>query len=181
MTRIVSYYPRNVQFQLSSQAQLADAQEIESVEGFKWVGRTLTSWTDQNNVTYAPDQTLTADSIQPLKLSASWELNKYNLSVDFKSEHGKVIVTTSCDELPLFSPATNSIELTKDGQTSSSIFYNSLLSIDVIPENEEYKTARFDVNGASQTLSDQYVYRNAAADDKTSTNEFNIIVDFVHV
>ena len=123
MSRIVSYYPREIQFQLSSQSQLANAQK-ESTGGFKWTGRTLTSWTDQNNNSYDANQTLTADSIQPLKLYANWELNKYNVSVDFKSAHGKVIVTTSCDELPLFSPVSNSIELTKNSQTSSNIVYN---------------------------------------------------------
>lgn len=111
-------------------------------------------------------------------ISANWKLNEYKISVDFKTDHGKVVVTTSCDEMPLPSGIASSIELENGNQTSSSILYNSLLSIDAVPENEEYETTRFDVNGVGQALPDQYVYKNASTGNKTGSNEFKITVGF---
>lgn len=174
MANAIQHYEVGQDFQLSTNSQLSSF----SSNQYSWTGRTLTSWIDDEGVYHLPAAIVNFNR-NKVDLSANWELNKYNVSVDFKSAHGKVVATTYCDELPLFSPVNNSIELTKNGQTSSNILYNSLLSIDVVPENENHTTTRFEVNGISQPLSEQYVYRNIATDDKTGDNGFIIIVDFV--
>lgn len=175
MANITQIYPFNQEFQLCTVSQLNKASGNE----YKWDGRTLSCWIDDLGNQHEVDSIANFGNHRDAKLSARWSLNQHKVSADFKTDHGKVIVTTSCDEIPL--PAagvSDAVEFTKDGQTSSSIFYNSLLSIDVVPENDDYMTTRFEVNGTAQTLSDQYVYQNESTGNKTASNDFNIIVGF---
>ena len=55
------------------------------------------------------------------KLSANWRLNRYNVSAsiakDYGAGSGKVVVTTSCNEMPLPQPAVSTAELS-DSQSS---------------------------------------------------------------
>jgi hypothetical protein len=150
MSNVIQNYQFNEDFRLCSVQQLNAASNNE----YKWQGRKVVSWFDDDGNTYEVAGIANFGSKPKASISARWELSDFNVNVDFKTSHGKVVVTTSCDEMPL--PAAGimrSVELSSGNQTSSSILYNSLLSIDAIPENDEYETTLFDVNGEGQVLS----------------------------
>lgn len=176
MANATQQYNPNVNFQLSTVNQLTAFDKNE----YSWVGRTLTSWTNELCGTLPLDAIVKFSNAQQ-NVSANWELNKYPINVsiakDYGAGSGKVVMTTSCDEPPLASPVLNVVELS-DRQNGQVIF-NSLLSIDLVPD-DGYKATKLTINGYNVNPSAQWVYVDANNDNKTSSASFDISATFTY-
>ena len=162
-------------YKLNEDTQLSTVQQLTafSATDYVWTGRTLTSWTDDAGQNHQIDDIVSFDRTHA-KLSGNWVLNRYPVLASIATGHGKIVVTTENAQLPLAevaNPVRKIVELSNGEQ--SSIWYNSNLSIDCIPD-DEYKTSRFIVNKTPvDPLSSQYVY-----DGLTKNTSFNISAGF---
>ena len=77
----------------------------------------MTSWTDDEGVQHLPGGTANFNR-GSAKLSANWRLNRYNVNASIAKDYGigsgKVVVTTSCNEMPLPKPMVSTIELSNN-------------------------------------------------------------------
>lgn len=165
MEKAKQYYTLNENFQLSSFQQLTSFNKNE----YAWLGRTLTSWTDENGVKYEPDSTVNFNRMK-VDMSANWDLNQYPVSASIKSGHGVVRVTTHNEELPLPAPVDRAVDLSNEQQIS--IYYDSNLSIDCVPD-EDYTAQFMFINGVSKPIDEQYVHSG-----KTGSKDFKISSEF---
>lgn len=169
------HYNLNEYFKLSSVNQLTafDADE------YSWIGRTLTSWTDDEGILHLLDENVKFNRGNA-KLSANWKLNRYNVNAavtkDYGPGSGKVIVTTSCNEMPLPSPVVQTVQLSNN--ENSQIIYNSLLSVQLHPD-QGYKATKLVINDVDAEPSALWIYEDASTENKTGSKSFNIQAGFV--
>ena len=154
MSHIKQHFSLNEEFQLCALTQL----QHEDSNQWTWLGRELTSWTDDNSETYDLDEPVKFK--RPLvNISANWVLTKHPISVFIPSQHGHVKITLENQELPLATAEQPYIaSYVLSNEQIGNIWYDSNLSVDCMPD-DEYKTSRFIVNKTPvDPLSSQYVH-----------------------
>ena len=172
MSLIKQQFTLNEEFQLCTITQL----QHEDSNSWTWLGRELTSWNDDNNETYDLDKSVKFNR-SLVNMSANWVLTKHPISASIPSEHGHVKITLENTELPLATteqPYTTSYILSNE--QVGNIWYDSKLSIDLVPDND-YKATEFIINNNIVSPSVQWIYTNEST-NKTEDTSFAIYTKF---